>query len=549
MWAVVLPHLTAAGRLSANAMDAKWTIDAANWRRGGQTQVNFTRRWFGHLGNEHLALLDGLHRLTAVQLNDCDGITDEGMPLLARHPDLEDVSLDRAATENSYLGLRLTDRGLRALKGLTKLKRLSIRNAAVTDDGLDALEGMPDLEELELRGTAITDAGAARLAKLTRLKWLDPLRHGPHRRGRCAFQGLRATVVSLGGGDGRDPARRRGPPGGPAAGVCRHLGRQADRHPASRGAPMNDSRAVAAANDAAETQPRTEEGGPLLLPPAARRGRFRFWARVTAGLVLLAVLVPGWLAWRFVSPRYSAIIFCRMYGNVAWDLDGTNWRTVGTTDVSFNPYARSAVRFANGTWGGVIRSASDLTDADLARLADLPPVQTLDLTAAGEIKVPGLAVLSRLPELDDLRMNRALTAGHFHGPIVRDETLRRIAAGPRLRVLQINGARVTDEGLAPIASFAMLEDLDLAWTKIGDAGLAHLRGLKNLEKLDLTATRVTDAGLLNFRDLPGLKVLVLHRTRVTRTGITALKAALPGLDQVDFGGMVGHEFDREDTTP
>ena len=203
----------------------------------------------------------------------------------------------------------------------------------------------------------------------------------------------------------------------------------------------------------------------------------------------------------------------------------------------------------NGVIGGALRNSTDATDTDLSRLADLPPVNTFNLSGANSVKGPGLAVLSRLPELRELRMNRAMHVGTFNGPVVRDETLRQIASGPKLRVLEINGARLTDDGLAAISTFTRLEELDLSWTRVGDAGLAHLKDLSRLEKLDLTATRITDAGLANLLGLAGLKVLVLHRTRVTPAGVKALRAALPTLEQIDYGGMAGHEYDREDTAP
>ena len=65
--------------------------------------------------------------------------------------------------------------------------------------------------------------------------------------------------------------------------------------------------------------PRDEESGPLLLPPPARRGRFAFWVRLAVGLILTACIAVGWATWKFVEPRYAAITFCRMFGQVDWD--------------------------------------------------------------------------------------------------------------------------------------------------------------------------------------------------------------------------------------
>ena len=293
-----------------------------------------------------------------------------------------------------------------------------------------------------------------------------------------------------------------------------------------------------------------EAEAPLLLPPREPGGRFRTWMLATLGVLLAATFAAGWLTWRFVEPRYSAISYCRTFGPVAWDLDESNWRTCGTTEVNFNAFVRPSMRFPMGLPSTRNMFVSyDVSDEVLAHLAELPPVHKLDLTNVTTIRGPRLAVLSRLPDLRELTINRAYWTNLLRGPIVRDETLRQIAAGPKLRVLHINGARVTDEGLAAIGPFAMLEDLDLSWTNVGDAGLAHLKGLTGLKKLDLTATRVTDAGLMNLRGLADLKLLILHRTGVTPAGVGALQAALPGLEYVDHGGMVGRDFDRKDTSP
>lgn len=57
----------------------------------------------------------------------------------------------------------IDDEGLRSLSGLTRLRSLSIRNAAVTDSGLYHLEGLTNLTTLDLTGTQVTFDGVTRL--------------------------------------------------------------------------------------------------------------------------------------------------------------------------------------------------------------------------------------------------------------------------------------------------------------------------------------------------------------------------------------------------
>ena len=101
---------------------ADWGMSRADWKLGGSTLVQRKTRWGSAIADQQLGLLARLHRVTTVSLTDCQGITDAGMQELAKLVDLEDLSLDRSPTPDYYGGDRLTDQGLRALKGLTRLK-------------------------------------------------------------------------------------------------------------------------------------------------------------------------------------------------------------------------------------------------------------------------------------------------------------------------------------------------------------------------------------------------------------------------------------------
>ena len=67
----------------------------------------------------------------------------------------------------------VTDRSLANIKGLTKLRVLSIQNCVVTDDGLVYLKDLKNLQTLYLANTSVTDAGLVHLRGLSSLMRLD----------------------------------------------------------------------------------------------------------------------------------------------------------------------------------------------------------------------------------------------------------------------------------------------------------------------------------------------------------------------------------------
>ena len=92
--------------------------------------------------------------------------------------------------------------------------------------------------------------------------------------------------------------------------------------------------------------------------------------------------------------------------------------------------------------------------------------------------------------------------------LVDDDTLKRFAARPEIRIISLRHTRITSAGLAHLKVLGNLEDLDLSETAIDDAGLAHLHEIKSLRRLNVTGTRVTDAGVEKFKAaLPGVEVI------------------------------------------
>lgn len=92
----------------------------------------------------------------------------------------------------------------------------------------------------------------------------------------------------------------------------------------------------------------------------------------------------------------------------------------------------------------------------------------------------------------------------------------------KLRNLRIGGEMVTDRSIIDIANLKNLEALGLVKTNVTDTGLYSLQTLENLKELMLFATPVTDASFEMFRAFPNLKVLRLRQSAVTGQQASAL---------------------------
>ena len=62
-------------------------------------------------------------------------------------------------------GTKVSDAGLKHLKGLTQLRRLDLDRTKVSDAGLEHLKGLTQLRRLDLGDTKVTDAGVKKLQR------------------------------------------------------------------------------------------------------------------------------------------------------------------------------------------------------------------------------------------------------------------------------------------------------------------------------------------------------------------------------------------------
>lgn len=210
------------------------------------------------------------------------------------------------------------------------------------------------------------------------------------------------------------------------------------------------------------------------------------------GVLAVGLVAGAWAFWFTMHRHWLAASSLRIDGlTVRWELDDGGWRRGGTTHVLGT----------NGPW-----FFSNLTDAELAPLADLRHVETLALVRCLNLTDDGLTILRKLPELRSLDLTMTRPHPSF---------------AP---------SRLTDGVLDHLAGLDRLEDLSLVDVAITDAGLSRFPALPNLRFLDLSGTRITGAGLAALVDrLPALETVAVENTAVTPEEAADLRQHRPGL--------------------
>lgn len=170
-------------------------------------------------------------------------------------------------------------------------------------------------------------------------------------------------------------------------------------------------------------------------------------------------------------------------------------------------------------------------------LADLFQVNELSVVAAPKFNDEHARILSRLPSLTTLTLDRVdvgdsgfahvrniknLYTLNLNGTRITGRTLERLRSADTLQALMLDSTAVTDADLSHIAGLPLLSYLQLAGTSVGDAGLLHLVTLKNLQHLDLHGTRVTDRGMVHLKGHTKLAELFLGETAVTGEGLRSI---------------------------
>lgn len=99
--------------------------------------------------------MKGYSRIEAIFLKNA-AITDESLKTIGRLKSLAELNLD---------GTKITSEGLASLTGLSNLKRLVLNNTALDDAGLEKLAPMSNLGKVDVANTSVTADGIRALQK------------------------------------------------------------------------------------------------------------------------------------------------------------------------------------------------------------------------------------------------------------------------------------------------------------------------------------------------------------------------------------------------
>jgi hypothetical protein len=150
--------------------------------------------------------------------------------------------------------------------------------------------------------------------------------------------------------------------------------------------------------------------------------------------------------------------------------------------------------------------------------------------AFGKAKPPDpevvLAELAKFQASVERDANQAVVGVSFQYCDFTPELLRKLAAFPELRRLNLGATKASGATLESIEDLTSLQVLNLANTKVTSGGMKYLKRLTNLEDLNVAQTLVDDDGLAELKDLKNLKKLNVVGSRASGA---VLQAAIPGL--------------------
>jgi len=184
----------------------------------------------------------------------------------------------------------------------------------------------------------------------------------------------------------------------------------------------------------------------------------------------------------------------------------------------------------NGKWDIVgVHDRANITDAQVAPLADLPDVDSLILknTSVGDGTLKIIAQLENLRWLE-LESDQDLTPRAFAGLqrlthleriILRGNypgaAIQHLLAAPKLQQLQFYGANLTDNDLKTLVTLKPLEHLSFYHSDINDARLEIIAQAKGLRSLSITDSPLKGKTLEKLAALPNLAMLTLVDTEIT----------------------------------
>lgn len=182
-------------------------------------------------------------------------------------------------------------------------------------------------------------------------------------------------------------------------------------------------------------------------------------------------------------------------------------------------FAQQVREVRDGKTTSIRVAAAELTDGDLATLAELTPLTTLQIDK-GRISDEGLEHLESLEHIEHLRLRLS--------PI-SDAGLARLARWKTLRHLNLPHAEFTDAGIAHLHALPRLELLRFGSPHVTDAALATIATFQQLKFLHLINVPITDSSLVHLEQMPNLQSFYVDGGNLTDAGIGELLRRCPGL--------------------
>lgn len=476
---------------------------------------------------KHLGKLPNLSDLTVAG----NGLTDGGVRHIAELSTLSVLNLNAE---------RLTDAGLQPLRKLSTLARLTLLNSTekrgrLTAAALDAVCGIPNLGELYLVNIPLRDAdtkpllgmaklriagfylpgefgdaGLLSLAAIKTLNWVGVIEGRVTADGVKKFQAARPNV-ELGG---QLPALAD-----PDRAAALFVIGKGGSVSLSDNRGFNDVKnlpaepfklgGIYAARDAAYSDADLEQFHNLtdlvflhFHGPITDAGIAKLAASpVAATLSQLVVNSPELTDAAFASiPKFKSLN--RLQLEFSLKVTGSGLIHLKGLPVQF-------LRLGHAT----------LTDAELAKLKDLPNLTTLDLTGT-PITDAGLKHVGGLKQLTSLSLNNVQT--------VTDAGANHLEGLTELVTLHADAVPFGDAGCASLAKLPKLKSVQAAFMpNVTNAGMKALAKSPSLELAILARSPLTDTGLAALAACKTLKHLWVGGTKVTAAGVAAFRKARP----------------------
>lgn len=183
----------------------------------------------------------------------------------------------------------------------------------------------------------------------------------------------------------------------------------------------------------------------------------------------------------------------------------------------------AVLRDSSGKITGVDLRSSWVTDSDLAEVAAIPGLKTLDLSLS-RVTDRGMRALRPATGVVDLNL--------YFAELVTDEGMSIVRDWKNLKRLNVRGTKITDTTLEFVSTLPALEALDIGYAEVTDVGLDRLTSMTSLRELTIGGNKLTDVGVHLLRQLPQLTYLDVGGEQRTDSGLWSVSLTEAGVESI-----------------